>query len=531
MQGTKIISFGDDDSTANRLRVRPNGTLTDSLEKQYRDQSSKREPFLSRAKWLVKLTLPYLMSGAEGIDNQGGGYTQNGWQSLGAQGHTHLANKLAQTWFPSQRPFFKLTFTDEAKKALYDEGIKDTDLMQILSSAEQKAQLYDSQIQGYLAWVNAAEHLIGTGNAMLYLPPDDDNLVCYPMDRYVVSRSKSGRVLKMILEEEKTVGEFEASVQAIIKAKKRGLKNSDTIPVYTCMKWDNSIKKYVIWSEVVETKIGKEFKVTEKNNPFIILVWKRLYGESYGRGLLDVIAGDLFVYQFLSKAVARGVALMSEVKFLVRRGSATSPQEHAKAESGDYLYGEEGDITVVQLDKYADYQSVSSVMEIYARRIGQAFLMSSAVRRDAERVTTVEIRQDALELETTLGGTYSQIAANGQLPYARLLLKRVDFKVGEKDIQPVIVTGIGALGKAGELDKLVQFSEMMSIPQQWSQSAQDRMKWSDYMTMIAANLNMEAPWLMTEAEYAQKVAVQQQQAQQQAMQEAAAKVAPQMMKE
>lgn len=531
MKGTEVLSYGDNDHIPNRMKVTPRGTLVDSLEKQYTTLKGKRETVLSRVKELVKLTLPYLFNDADATFDQGTAYTQNGWQSLGAQGHTHLANKLAQTWFPPQRNFFKLTFTDDAKKALYKEGLKEAELMEMLSAAEQRAQLYDSQIQGYLAWVNAAEHLIGAGNAMLYMPPDDDNLVCYPLDKYVVVRSKSGRVLKMILEEEKAINEFEPAVQAMIRSKKYGCKPTDNVPVYTCMKWDGSSKKYIIWSEVVEMKIGKEFKVTPENNPFIILVWKRLYGEAYGRGLLEVIAGDLFVYQFLSKAIAKGCALMSEVKFLVRRGSSSTPQQHARAESGEYIYGDEGDISVVQLDKYGDYQTVSSVMEVYARRIGQAFLMQSAVRRDAERVTTVEIRQDALELETTLGGTYSQIAANGQLPYARLLLKRIKFKIGESDVMPVITTGIGALGKAGDLDKLVQFSEMMAIPKQWSEAAQDRMKWSDYMTMIAANLNMEAPWLMTEQEYAAKIQDRQQQQQQQDMLAMAGKAAPQMMKE
>lgn len=503
----------------------------ESLEAQYTLLKGKREPFYSRAQRLSKLTLPALFNDSDYTDDQGQGYTQNGWQSLGAQGHTHLANKLAQTWFPPQRNFFKLQFTDDAKDALYANGIKETQLMQLLSSAEQRAQLYHAQIQGYLAWVSAAEHLISSGNAMLYAPPDDENLVCYPMDKYVVVRSKSGKVLKMILEEEKTLGEFEPAVQAIIKAKRYGCKHTDAIPVYTCMKWNGKEKKYIITSEVVETQIGKEYKVKEENIPFIILVWKRLYGEHYGRGLLENIAGDLFVYQFLSKAVAKGCALMSEVKFLVRRGSATTPEQHAKAETGEYVWGEEGDITVAQLDKYGDFQTVQQFMEVVARRLGQAFLMNSATRRDAERVTAQEVRMDAVELETTLGGTYSQIAANGQLPYARLLLRRIKFKVPESDIMPLVITGIEALGKAGELDKLAQFSDMMSIPNTWSVEAQGRIKWSDYMTMIASNLNMEAPWLMTEEEYAQKLQAQQQQQQQQALQEAAAKAAPQMMKE
>lgn len=531
MKGNKIVDGGAYPDSPFQNRMQPKGVQgKNSLESQYILMKGKRETVLSRSKRLTKLTLPALFNDSDSTDDQGQGYTQNGWQSLGSQGHNHLSNKLVMTWFPPQRSFFRLTFTQEVKDALYASGVKETDLMQQLSSAEQRCKLYHEQIQGQLAWTQAAKHLIGSGNAMLYAP-QDDNLVCYPLDRYVTKRAKSGRVLKMILEEEKALDEFEPAVQAIIRAKRQGCKDHESIPIYTCMKWDGREQKYIITQEVVETQVGQEFRVTEENNPFIILVWERLYGENYGRGLLEVIEGDLFVYQFLSKAVAKGCALMSEVKFLVRRGSATSPEAHAKAESGEYIYGDKDDIHVVQLEKYGDYETVTQVMDIYARRIGQAFLMSSATRRDAERVTAVEIRQDAMELETSLGGTYSQIAASGQLPYARILLKRIKFKLDSTDVEPIIITGLEALGKAGELDKLAQFSEMMSVPNTWSPAAQDRIKWADFMVMIAANLNMETPWLMTEEEYAAKQAAQQQAAQQQAMMEAASKAAPQIMKE
>lgn len=530
MEGNEITEGGMYTSPfQNRMRA-PEPRKKETLANQYSNMKGRRETFLSRAKQLTKMTLPALFNESPSSGDQGESYTQNGWQSLGAQGHNHLSNKLTMTWFPPQRSFFRLSFTDEVKKALYDEGIKETDLMQQLSSAEQRCKLYHEEIQGQIAWTQAAKHLIGSGNAMLYAP-EGDNLVCYPMDRYVTKRSKTGRVLKMILEEEKSVSEFEPEVQALIKSKRPGTKDTETRPIYTCMKWDGKGQKYDIYQEVEDTEVGRKFRVTEEKNPFIIMVWERLYGEDYGRGLLETIGGDLYVYQFLSKAIAKGCALMSEVKFLVRRGSATTPQQHAKAESGEYLYGEEGDIHVVQLEKYGDYQTVSQVMSVYERRIGQAFLMSSAVRRDAERVTTVEIRQDAMELETTLGGTYSQIAASGQLPYARLLLRRTKFKLTSTDVMPIIVTGLEALGKAGELDKLAQFSEMMAVPNGWSPAAQGRIKWSDYMVMIAANLNMETPWLMTEEEYNQQQQQIAQQQQQQAMMEAAGKAAPQMMKE
>lgn len=523
-----IITKNSDVDYMNRMKVKPeSGKPKSSLANSYKMLSAKRETQLSRAKLYSKITLPALFSEDQSTD-QGEAYTQNSWQSLGAQGVNHLANKLVMTWFPPQRSFFKIEFTDEAKEALYEAGTKDTELLGMMARAENKARLLHEQIQGRIGWTQAAKHLIVSGNAMLYTPVDD-NLVCYPLDRYVVKRSKTGRVTRMILEETKCVSEFPPAVQAIIKSKRFAIKPDDTVELYTESKWDGSM--YVITQEVLETAVGETYRVKPEDSPFIILTWERLYGEDYGRGLVEAVYGDLFTYAFLSKAVAKGCALMSEVKFLVKRGSATSPIAHAKAETGEYVWGEEGDISVVQLEKYGDYQTVLSVLETYSKRLGQAFLLASANRRDAERVTTYELRMDATELETSLGGTYSQIAVSGQMPYANLLLKRSGFKLPAADAVPVIITGIEALGKAGELDKLMQLSEMMAIPNSWSPAAQERIKWSDYIAFIAANLNMETSWLMTEEEYAEFVARRNEQQQNQQMMEAMGKAAPQMMKQ
>lgn len=533
MKGYKPIIKGETQQVLDPFKVRmkvkeESGVKKPTVKSQYDNLKGKREAFLSRAKRYSKLTLPALFDETDTAGDNGDAYNQNGWQSLGSQCANHLANKLVMTWFPPQRSFFRMAFTDEAKAALYEAGVKDTQLLQIMSRAEEKARMRHEEIQGRLAWTQAAKHLIVAGNAMLHAP-ENGNLICYPMDRYVVKRSKSGLVTQMILEEQKCLNEFPPEIQAVIKAKRQNLKPEDTVELYTDMKYDGQM--YIIREEVEGVIVGKTHRVKPENSPFIILVWDRLYGEAYGRGLVENHAGDLFTYMFLSRAMAKGCALMSEVKFLVRRGSATSPAQHAAAESGEYVWGEEGDISVVQLNKFADFQQVSVVLETYAKRLGQAFLLMSANRRDAERVTTYELRLDAQELETSLGGTYSQIAVSGQMPYAKLLLRKTDFKLPATDVVPIIVTGIEALGKAGEIDKLMQFSEMMAIPNGWSQAAQDRLKWSDYMTFIAANLNMETPWIMTEDEYSQVLAERQKQAEQQQMMEMAGKAAPSMMKQ
>lgn len=512
----------------NRIVVREDlGPKKNTVAQQYDSLKSKREPFLERARRYARLTLPALLPEDSTTGDKGDSHNQNGWQSLGSQCTNHLANKLVMIWFPPQRSFFRMTFTDEAKAALFEAGVSDTQLLQLMSRAEDKARMLHEQIQGRIAWTQAAKHLIVSGNAMLYLP-EDSNLVCYPMDRYVIKRARSGVILQIIIEEDKIVSEFPPAVQAIIKSKQFNTKPTDSVKMYTNIRLHE--EKYEITQEVVGILVNEPQLVAPDKLPFIPLVWERLYGEDYGRGHVENNAGDLFVYQFLSKAIAKGCALMSEVKFLVRRGSATSPQQHASADTGDYLWGEKDDINVVQLNKYADYNTVSSVLETYSKRLGQAFLLMSANRRDAERVTTYELRLDAQELETSLGGTYSQIAVSGQLPYANLLLRKSKFTLPATDAVPVIITGIEALGKAGEIDKLMQFSEIMAIPNGWSPAAQSRLKWSEYMLVAASNLNMETPWLMSEEEYAAMVAQQKEEAQNQQMMEMAGKAAPQLMK-
>lgn len=527
-KGYKVVTSQPTlDPFKNSIKLREpqdGGVKQPTIRDKYESMKSDRSGFLDRARGYSKMTLPALFNDSDNAVNTAGGYNQNGWQSLGSQCVNHLSNRLVMTWFPPQRSFFRMSFTDEAKQALYEAGVKDVDLQKIMSRAEEKARTLHEEVQGRIAWTQAAKHLIVAGNACLYVP-ESGPAICYPMDRYVVKRSKGGQLLHIIIEEDKSLSELPEDVQAAVKIKKVGMMKADSVvKLYTEAKFRDG--KFIIRQEVCDMIVGQTFKVLPEDNPFIALTWDRLYGESYGRGLVEVNAGDLFVYGFLSKSMAQGAALMSDVKYLVRRGAATSPEDHAKAETGDYIWGEEGDITVVQLQKYADFQTVASVLDTYAKRLGQAFLLMSSVRRNAERVTAYELRLDAQELETSLGGTYSQIAVAGQLPYARILLKRINFQLPSSEAVPTIITGIESLGKAAELDKIMQFSEMMQVPNTWPEEARGRIIWADYMTAVAANVGLENPWVMDEEAYAKKQQAMMEQQQQQEM----LKAAPQLAK-
>jgi type I site-specific restriction-modification system R (restriction) subunit len=152
--------------------------------------------------------------------------------------------------------------------------------------------------------------------------------------------------------------------------------------------------------------------------------------------------------EFLSLAEAEGVADIEELN---------------KSPNGSYHQGREGDIVTVKSDKHMDFQYVRLVLEDYVRQIAQAFLLNSAVTRDAERVTAEEIRYQAQELEMAYGGIYSRFTEDWQEPVARLLLSRQQVTVGDDTIFPTIVTGMDTLSRMGDLDNYRMFMDDLSI--------------------------------------------------------------------
>jgi hypothetical protein len=94
------------------------------------------------------------------------------------------------------------------------------------------------------------------------------------------------------------------------------------------------------------------------------------------------------------------------------------------------------------------------VIKEYVNRLGRGFIMTSAVTRDAERVTAEEIRLLAGELENGLGGGYSRLAVDLQRPLGLFLMALNKFRVKDKEIELTVVTGLDALSRNGDLENL-----------------------------------------------------------------------------
>lgn len=483
--------------------------------------SRKRNGFLDRAKGFARLTLPYLLN--EPGHNES---SQNGWQGVGAQATNHLANKLAQVLFPAQRSFFRIDLTAEGENELAKQGFEKTQMASLFATIEKSAMKGLESRQFRPAVVEMFKHLIVAGNCMLFRPTEGA-IQSVPMSQYVVSRDTNGDLLDIILLQQKSLRTFDAATRAIIQAAMKGKmkKEDDEVKLYThaCYDGDGFWK---VRQSAEDIPVGKESRVKTEKLPFIVMTWKRSYGEDWGRPLAEDYSGDLFVIQFLSEAVARGSALMADVKYLIRPGSQTDVNHFVNSGTGEVITGVEEDIHIVSLGKYADFTPISAVLEVYTRRIGVVFMMESMVRRDAERVTAVEIQRDALEVEQSMGGAYSLFATTAQRPLALWAMQEVKSTFTSNLIDPVIITGIEALGRMAELDKLAQFAQYVGLPLNWPEPAQQAINWTKYMDWIRGQISAELPFLKSEEEMQAEQVAQQEASNEQMLTDGVAKSIP-----
>jgi hypothetical protein len=113
---------------------------------------------------------------------------------------------------------------------------------------------------------------------------------------------------------------------------------------------------------------------------------------------------------------------------------------------------------MMQADKLPDLQFANVVIERLEARLEQAFLLSSSIQRNGERVTAEEIRYLAGELEEAQGGIYSVLAQEFQLRLVEILIAQMTEdkklpKLPDKVVKTTIITGLEALSREHEVSK------------------------------------------------------------------------------
>lgn len=410
-----------------------------------------RQGFLRRCEEYASYTLPKLCL-PSGYDQNSSELTHD-YQAVGAQSVNHLANKIMLALFAPSRPFFRLD-ADEATQAEIDKiGIAPEEVTAMLAKGEKDAVKALDRMALRPKLYEAIKHLIVIGNVLLCLDGDETARVV-GLKKYCVRRSQSGKLLELLIADKVQFDELEPAVQAALRTHTHYQDDHEV----TLFKWikRNPVGDYELTQWVDQYRLPKAFegKWPEKTLPYRVLTWDLSDDAHYGTGLVEDYKGDFSGLSTLTKAQVIGAVLASEFRWLVNPAGMTKPEDFMESENGAAIPGMKDDVTLVQSGKAGDLQITMNMAGEYVTRIGRGFLLGSQITRDAERVTAEEIRMVANELETALGGAYSRLAVDFQLPLAYWLMAIIKLGVDGSGFTPSIVTGLEALSRSGDLEEL-----------------------------------------------------------------------------
>lgn len=474
----------------------------------YLEMESQREVYLQRARECAKLTLPMLMP------EKGANYStefETPYQGLGARGVNNLASALLMSLLPPNQPMFRLVIDKMAIRPIADMDEIKTEIDSTLSEIERAVMQEIETTQVRVGTFEALKHLIVTGNALIYLP-NDGGMRVFNMNSYVVKRDPMGNPKCIVTKESVSASELPEDYAEYIKPT-RG-EYEDTIDLYTKVEWVRGRVRVnqEIGGQVIESTKGS---YPEDKCPWLPLRMSRVDGEDWGRSYVEELIGDLKSLDGLMQAVVEASAAASKLVIVVNPNGSTRIRAIAKARSGDIIEGNPADVGVIQTNKGSDLNTALLTINSIKERLSYSFLLTEATIRNAERVTAEEVRLVIQSIERQLGGIYSVLSQEFQLPLVRRIMDRMSKgnrlpNIPEKYIKPTIVTGVDALGRGNDLNKLDVFlagAAQVLGPQM----IQEFVKIPEYLARRAASLGIDTKGLIvTEEELAAKMQQQRQ---------------------
>jgi len=488
--------------------------LLETSASRYKTLEQERQPYLDRARECSALTLPAIMppdntSGKDKLDTP--------YQALGARGVNHLAAKLGLTLFPPNSSFFRLSMTE---KVLAEAGMSEdarTEVEETLASFE-RALMTEVEEKAYRSkLITAIKNLIISGNVCLYI--SEDGIRVFKLSDYVCVRDSSGNLLESITKEAISIHALseeiiaEADLQEKLDEEKR---SDEELDLYTHAYLDKGVMN--VYQEINGVALeSTRSEYPQAESPFVVIRYAVIDGENYGRGLCEEYLGDLKTYDLLNKVLLEASAAAAKILYFVNPNGVTNKQKIAKAKNGDVVSGNAGDVSILQLNKSHDLSIASNQAKEIEQRLSYAFMMQSAIQRGGERVTAGEIRYMASELEDSLGGVYSTLSLELQLPLVARLLSVLQ-KAGKlpelpnNTVKPVISTGIEALGRGHDIAKLDTF--MQKILPLGPEVIAKVLNTDDFIKRVANGLSIDTQTLIKTTEQ-----IQQEQQQEMAMQQ------------
>jgi hypothetical protein len=473
---------------------------------------STRTCFEDRLEEYANVTIPslYLPDYIEHEDEA----VQNDWSSFGAQAVNHLANRIMRTMFRPGFPFFRIDPGKKAKEELAAAGIQDSQLRESMVAVEAEAISLFEQMAIRRVVFQAMKNLIVLGNGLLI--EEKKGLRFVGIRDYAVRRSISGREVEIAVREHVLFDELEEEVQmALPKRAHEGQEHYVDFVQHYLRKGDRwEMRQYVD-----DTDLGDEFAShwSVDKFPLHVLAWDLSYRSDYGAGLVEQNFGDFASLSSLAESEVKAAVLASDYRWVLDPNATSNLQDMKASRTGDVLSGRANDLTLVSLaGNGAALQAINASLQAVVRRIGQAFLMQSASTRDSERTTAAEIRLNADELETSLGGGYTHLSQMLQRPIAIYLLRQAGYDPTGSGFDVKIVVGVEAMSRTQDGQLILAALSDAATASQIDDVTRSRLRMGEVLSSIFASYGIAASrYVLTDEEFQQQqqAAAQAQQAQ------------------
>jgi hypothetical protein len=436
------------------------GSSANTIAGEYSRLESDRNTYLERARTCALYTIPTLVPPT----TKGGSvkYTTP-YQGVGARGLNNLSSKLLLALFPPSQPFFRLSVDPTILEAL---GEAQGDTEDALSTIEKRvvSEVNSSTIRVHL--FEGIKQLVVTGNVLFYFPPKSTALRVFRLDRYVTARDPMGNIVRIITKENIAAHVLDKNIREELKLDvnvSKDLDNDDEeVEVFTMIqltakgRWEVSQEVEGLTIESTKTSYPKD------KNPWLALRLISVDNEDYGRSYVEEYLGDLKSLEGLTKAIVESSAAAAKMLLFVNPNGTTRKRAVVEAKNLAVIEGVATDVTTLRTDKQGDFRVTMEVAKEITERLSYAFMLNSSIQRTGERVTAEEIRYMASELEDSLGGIYSVLAQELQMPLVNLLMTRMQRQgkipaLPKGMVKPTITTGMEALGRTSDLQKLDMF--------------------------------------------------------------------------
>lgn len=489
---------------------------------RYEKLSTDRNTYLRRARAAAALTIPSLMP-PEG--HNGNTEYVTPYQSMGSRGVNTLAAKLLLALLPANTPFFRLTIDDFSLEKLANDEEARAGIEEAFNKIE-RAVMSDIETTSIRpSLMEALKQLIIAGNALLFLDKATSAIKVYRLDRYVVKRDGMGNVMEIITKEDIDPLTLSEEDRSALELAPKDDGTFEDVQMYTQVRFDGA--KWTVFQEVKGLVVPNSVGTYPKTkSPWLPLRFTKVDFEDYGRGYVEEFIGDLQSLEGLTKAVVQGSAAAAKILFLVKPNGSTKIKDIEAAPNGSVRTGDAEDVSTLQMNKFADFQVAKASIDAIGERLAYAFMLNKAIQRQGERVTAEEIRYMAGELDDSLGGIYSILSQELQLPLVSLKMKQMASQnrlpsLPEGIVKPAIVTGVQALGRGHDLDNLRGFVNDIVPMAQADAQILDYINFADALTRIGTSRGIDMSGLIRKEEEVQQLRQQRQ----------AEQMGPEMMKQ